>query len=70
MAGQPGVVIGGVDTHKHTHHAAVIDGHGQLLGDRQFVTDARGQAALLAWLRSHGEIAPSALGERACMARR
>lgn len=57
MAGQAGVVIGGVDTHKHTHHAAVIDGHGQLLADREFATDARGQAALLAWLRSHGEIA-------------
>jgi transposase len=25
-------VIGGVDTHKHTHYAAVIDEHGRLLG--------------------------------------
>lgn len=29
-------VIGGVDTHKHTHYAAVIDEHGRLLGHRQF----------------------------------
>lgn len=56
MAGQAGVVIGGVDTHKHTHHAAVIDRTGQLLGDREFGTDTRGQAELAAWLRSHGEI--------------
>ena len=57
MAGDPGAVIGGVDTHKHTHHAAVIDQHGQLLGDREFRTDAGGQADLLAWLGSYGPIA-------------
>jgi transposase len=56
MAGRAGVVIGGVDTHKHTHHAAVIDGNGQLLGDREFGTDARGQGELLAWVRSHGTV--------------
>ena len=34
-------VIGGVDTHKHTHYAAVIDEHGRLLGHQQFpATDA------------------------------
>jgi transposase len=57
MTGQGGVVIGGVDTHKHSHHAAVIDQHGQLLGDHEFGTDARGQMDLLGWLRSHGDIA-------------
>ncbi len=70
MAGQPGVVIGGVDTHKHTHHAAVIDGHGQLLGDRQFATELVARPPCSPGCASHGEIAPSALGERACMARR
>jgi hypothetical protein len=30
------IVIGGVDTHGRTHHAAVIDQQGRLLGDRQF----------------------------------
>jgi transposase len=49
-------VIGGVDTHKHTHHAAVIDGNGRLLGAREFTSDARGQEALLAWMRSHGAV--------------
>jgi transposase len=57
MANDAGAVIGGVDTHKHTHHAAVIDERGQLLGDREFRTDAYGQAELLAWLRSHGPVA-------------
>ncbi len=56
MAGQASVVIGGVDTHKHTHHAAAIDSNGQLLGDREFPTDAAGEAALLAWLRCHGTV--------------
>ena len=56
MAGQAGRVIGGVDTHKHTHHAAAIDQHGQLLGDREFASDASGQRQLLDWLRSHGDL--------------
>jgi len=30
------VVIGGMDTHGRTHHAAVIDQQGRLLGDREF----------------------------------
>ena len=57
MANEASGVIGGVDTHKHTHHAAVIDSNGQFLGDRQFGTDAAGEAELVAWLRSHGEVA-------------
>jgi transposase len=57
MAGLRTAVIGGVDTHKHTHHAAVIDEHGQLLADQQFSADNTGHTELIAWLRSHGEIA-------------
>jgi len=30
------IVIGGVDTHGQTHHAAVIDEVGRQLGDREF----------------------------------
>ncbi len=40
MTYEAGAVVGGVDTHKHTHHAAVIDQRGQLLGDREFRTSA------------------------------
>ena len=49
-------VIGGVDTHKYAHHAAVIDGNGRLLGAKEFTSDDRGQEALLAWMRSHGAV--------------
>lgn len=49
-------VIGGVDTHKCTHYAAAIDINGRLLGHREFPANDRGYLALLAWLRSHGEV--------------
>jgi transposase len=54
---QPHQVIGGVDTHKHTHHGAVVDvATGKLLGDGEFAVSAGGYAALLAWLRGFGEV--------------
>ena len=49
-------VIGGVDTHKHTHYAAAIDDQGRLLGHREFPATARGYQDLLCWLRSHGQV--------------
>ncbi|MGQ0573915.1 MAG: IS110 family transposase [Pseudonocardia sp.] len=49
-------VTGGVDTHKDSHTAAVLDATGRLLGHRQFPTTAAGYAALLDWLRGHGEL--------------
>jgi transposase len=49
-------VIGGVDTHKHTHYAAAIDEHGRQLGHREFPARAAGYAELLAWMRSHGPV--------------
>lgn len=49
-------VIGGVDTHKHTHYAAAIDTNGRLLGHHEFQANDRGYLALLAWVRSHGEV--------------
>jgi transposase len=50
------LVIGGVDTHKHTHHAAAVDENGLLLGDREFAADSQGHAKLLNWLRSYGQV--------------
>lgn len=48
-------VIGGVDTHGRTHHAAVINAAtGKLLGDREFPATAKGYRALLDWLRTFG----------------
>lgn len=49
-------VTGGVDTHKDTHTAAVLDACGRMLGHRQFPTTPAGYALLLAWLCSHGEL--------------
>jgi transposase len=49
-------VIGGIDTHKHTHYGAVIDDQGRLLGHHQFPATDRGYAALLAWMKSYGRI--------------
>jgi transposase len=49
-------VIGGVDTHGRTHHAAAIDAvTGKLLGEREFPATAKGYRALLDWLRSFGK---------------
>jgi transposase len=56
MANGPSDVIGGVDTHKHTHYAAVIDDNGRLLGHNEFLANERGYAALRSWLRAHGEV--------------
>ncbi len=49
-------VIGGVDAHADTHHAAVLDERGALLGSRSFPVSAAGYRKLLAWLGSFGEV--------------
>jgi transposase len=51
------VVVAGVDTHSLTHHAAVLDGLGRELGDREFPATAAGYTALLGWIRGHGQLA-------------
>ena len=56
MPTSPIAVIGGIDTHKHLHHAAVLDTAGRLLGHAGFPTSAAGHAALLGWLASHGQL--------------
>jgi len=56
MTNQTVHVIGGVDTHKRTHYAAVIDDNGRRQGHREFAANSAGYAALLAWMRSHGPI--------------
>jgi transposase len=54
MAAKKRDVIGGVDTHGKTHHAAAIDQIGKLLGHQEFPATAAGYRALLAWLRRFG----------------
>ena len=50
------VVIGGVDTHKDVHVAAVIDERGRLLGTSSFASSGQGPKELLAWMASLGRL--------------
>jgi transposase len=56
MANRTRVVIGGVDTHGRTHHAAVVDQHGRLLADAEFPAHTDGYRQLLGWLGRHGQL--------------
>jgi len=49
------VVIGGVDTHKDLHVAAVIDSGENVLGTRSFSTTRAGYRALIRWMRGFGD---------------
>jgi transposase len=49
-------VTGGIDTHGKTHHAAVLDQAGRVLGDQQFPASAIGYQQLLTWLRRFGQV--------------
>lgn len=48
------VVIGGVDTHKDLHVAAVVDTDDRVLGTASFPTTRAGYRALLAWMGGFG----------------
>lgn len=50
------LIIGGVDTHAATHHAAVIDLNGRLLADAQFPASPRGYALMLKWMQGKGRL--------------
>lgn len=54
MAEEHVVVIGGVDTHKDTHVAAVIDTVGRLLGTANFAANRVGYEELTVWMGSFG----------------
>lgn len=43
-------LFAGIDTHKATHHAAVVDRDGTVMGDREFATTIAGNIALTHWL--------------------
>src|SRR4051812_42643278 len=49
-------VVGGVDTHKDLHVAAVVDERDRVLATRCFATTRQGYRQLLAWMRSFGEV--------------
>ncbi|MCX2699489.1 IS110 family RNA-guided transposase [Ochrobactrum chromiisoli] len=49
-------VVGGVDTHKDLHVAAVVDENDQVLGTQSFATTRQGYKLMLIWMRSFGEL--------------
>jgi transposase len=49
-------IIGGVDTHKDTHHAAVVLMNGRRLADTHFPATVAGYRALLGWMRGFGRL--------------
>lgn len=49
-------VIGGVDTHKDLHVAAVVDELDQVLATQSFATTRHGNKQMLAWMRSFGRL--------------
>lgn len=50
-------VTGGVDTHKATHVAAVVDEVGRILGTEAFPASPAGYRQLVGWMRSFGTLA-------------
>lgn len=49
-------VVGGVDTHADTYHAAVIDDCGRLLDTAEFPATTTGYRQLLTWMRQRGQL--------------
>src|SRR5271168_3411218 len=49
-------IVGGVDTHKDLHVAAVVDERDRVIGTRSFATTRQGYRQMLAWLCSLGDL--------------
>ena len=49
-------VVGGIDTHKDLHFAAVVHVTGAVLGERAFATTRQGYRALVKWMASFGRV--------------
>jgi transposase len=56
MTQEDRLVIGGVDAHAATHHAAALDQRGALLATQAFAVSTSGYRQLLKWLRGFGEV--------------
>lgn len=57
MPGKTRIVIGGVDTHKDIHVAAVVDATGRIVDTAAFAAGAAAYRKLLGWMRSFGQVA-------------
>jgi transposase len=49
-------IVGGVDTHKDLHVAAVVDEQDRVIETRCFATTRQGYRQMLVWMRSFGEL--------------
>lgn len=50
------ILVAGIDTHKDTHHVALIDMNGRELADHAFPVTTSGYRQLLDWVAGHGVI--------------
>jgi hypothetical protein len=49
-------IVGGVDTHKDLHFAAVVDAYDRVLASDSFPTTRHGYKSMLNWMQSFGEV--------------
>ncbi len=49
-------IIGGVDTHKDLHVAAVVDDKDRVIASESFPTTRQGYRLMLEWMRSFGDL--------------
>jgi hypothetical protein len=68
MKHQETLVVGGVDAHADSHHAAALDERGALLGTEGFATTMDGYSELFGWLSSFGKVAVVAVESTGCYA--
>jgi transposase len=52
----PVAFFGGIDTHKSTHHVAIVDATGRPITDRQFDTTPTAYAEIVAFFKGHGTV--------------
>ena len=52
----PGRLVAGIDTHKNTHHVAVVDHLGRPIADRQFPATGRGYTRVIEFFHAHGQV--------------
>lgn len=50
------VIVGGVDTHKDLHVAAIVDEQDHVLGTQSFPATRQGYRQMLAWMRAAGNL--------------
>ena len=49
-------IVGGVDTHKDLHVAAVVDEQDRVIGTWCFATTRQGYRQMLTWMRAFGDL--------------